>query len=425
MARIKSLIIHFKDEYFRHTFYIYVFSLLSGAAGYFFQVLLGARLSRPDYGLFNSVLSGTVVAGAVIDIFRPWMTGYFSRLHRENVNVLPLAMKFMRYLAVLGLPLFLAVLFGASYLRMFFRTDLLLVPFVFLALILASTIPSPLYSLYESQRLFLEISASGFLGPALKLGITFLLFFYTCSLAPVFVIYTAAAYILPVILFFLLPRYFPGSGNTVLTAPPEFFNKNNLYSFLKILTGIIAFRVIFEIDMVMVRYFFSEDVSGDYAAVSRVGKILYFLASMSLPVFYSSSLHSLKEGRAGQKIFFKGLLIVSMVSLPAFAVLYTGAPFFLDLFLPNYRDSLPLMRIYLVLSLPYIYIQFMIHLLMVVGRWRIFAVSFAGVFLQIILIINFHGSLRSILYINASIGFFMFVCYTTYLLVKRKTLFCG
>ncbi len=177
--------------------------------------------------------------------------------------------------------------------------------------------------------------------------------------------------------------------------------------------GITAF---ISIDIILVKHFFNDEMAGDYAKLSLMGRSIFYLVvpitSVSFPLFAQK-----KERK--EKLLGTLLLSLLLIGIPSFAIsiIYFLFPeFIIRIFLPaqpvlSLAPLLGIFSIFIVLfSLSYVLSNFYLS----IGKVRVFFLTLAGSLFEILYIIAFHKDLYQIIVGLIGISLLLFILLLLY-----------
>jgi len=161
--------------------------------------------------------------------------------------------------------------------------------------------------------------------------------------------------------------------------------------------ALFLITAIYNVDIFLVKHFFSAEQAGHYAVLSLLGKIIFFGAtSIGLVMFPKISAQE-KEKDKNKKVFKKSIIFTSIISVFIAAIYYLFSKQIVSIaFGQNYIDisgMLGAFGIFMVfLSLSYICI---LHKL-AIGKKKFIINILIALLLEIILIVLFHATLSQI-----------------------------
>jgi len=285
--------------------------------------------------------------------------------------------------------------------------------------IFISTLNVPVMSFLYGMLRFKSYALMVILAPLLKLIL--ITFLYYMGFSFISILYT---FILTSVLTFFV-------GNFLLLQDYDSeFKVTNVNIYLKrvffvsmpILFITLGNYLINNVDFLIVKANFSEEISGKYGYLQNLGKI-YFFGSL---LFVGAMVPQITEAYNQKKKYFNLLFfygkIVTAISLVGLITLGLFTRQFLDFFV--YFSSLIGLRLeslmfyyqvesfvplYTLFTFLIILINFLVYFLIAISRVRIFLVFIIAIMFQTILILNFGKDIFSVLYCNIFVGILLLI----------------
>ncbi|MBL7036455.1 oligosaccharide flippase family protein [Candidatus Microgenomates bacterium] len=193
----------------------------------------------------------------------------------------------------------------------------------------------------------------------------------------------------------------------------------DLKPFLKysgpVLLQSLAFTSIFTIDVVLVKHFLDPFSAGIYAAISTLGKIIFFATSPVTSTMFPVVSKRRASNQSYSKIFLASLLITASIALVItafywlFPELAIGVLYGKD-YLSAKTDLVWMGAFMLFYTLSNLLVNFFLS----IGKVRIVFVPLLAALAQVGLIWLYHGSITQVIQISLCVTFAMFICLATY-----------
>lgn len=177
--------------------------------------------------------------------------------------------------------------------------------------------------------------------------------------------------------------------------------------------GITAF---ISSDIILVKHFFNENVAGDYAKLSLMGRSIFYLVvpvvSVSFPLFAQKM--EKKENLSGMLIL--SLLLIGIPSLIISVIYFLFPKFIIQIFLPaqpifSIAPLLGIFSLFIVLfSISYVLNNFYLS----IGKTNVFIFTVACSLLEILVITLFHNNLYQIIYGLIGVSLLLMICLLFY-----------
>jgi len=388
-------------------------------------------LPPPDYGHLNTLIALFAVVSVPAGTVQTTVTRFFSSFKAQNQyhRATELVWHFLLLMSVIALSFFILTVLGASFISSFLQISSRGLVILFgVSLAFAMVIPVPWGGLQGLQKfglLTLNLITNSGLKLALGILFAFLGFGLWGAMGAI-----AVSYIVTTILALFLIGVRLRKEETVADQEvtlekslPSNFSEVYQYSLSAGLV-LLCFMVLTNIDLILVKHFFTPIEAGYYSIAQMVGKIILVLPIPIVTVMFPK-LSSL-EGRE------KGMPSTLGKSLSMAAVLCGGGILFCMLFPSSivkilsgkvYSECAPLIGIFSVnmtfFSLTFILLYY--HL-STPGRWFLYPLVFFTL-VEIGLMILFHDTLIQVLRIVGIVAFCLFLvnfylAYPSYL--KRR-----
>jgi O-antigen/teichoic acid export membrane protein len=189
-------------------------------------------------------------------------------------------------------------------------------------------------------------------------------------------------------------------------------DRTEVYNFTVIsFIALFLINAIYNIDIFLVKHFFSSEIAGQYAVISLLGKVILFGAtSIGLVMFPKVSEAHLNDRKQVNQIFKKSLLFAFIISLLISAIYLLFPNLIINLlFGQSYLAIAPLIGFFgiamLFLSLAYISVLYKLA----IGKKRFIFNILSAVIAEIALICLFHSSLSQIVTILIAINAVLFI----------------
>jgi len=183
-----------------------------------------------------------------------------------------------------------------------------------------------------------------------------------------------------------------------------------------VLVSALAFTSLFTSDVILVKHFFSPFEAGIYAALSTLGKIIFFAAAPITATMFPIVSGRKARGEAHQKVFLASLGLTALMAIvitgfywlfPNIAIGVLYGPAYLSA-----KGALVWMGVFILFySLSYLLVNYSLSL----GDAKTVYFPLIAAVLQAPLIWFFHGSVIEVIQISLGLGATMFVFLSAYL----------
>ena len=374
-------------------------------------------LPPTDYGHLNTLIALFTVISVPAGTLQTTVTRFFSSFKVQNQyhQAIELLRHFLLVMSIIALSFFLLILFASSHISSFLQISSQGLIILFgLSLVFSMVIPilwGGLQGLQKFGLLTLNLIINSGLKLALGILFVFLGFGLLGAMSAIAVSYIVTTilslFILGVSL--LKEKTVADQGVIPKSSLPSNFSEVYHYSFLAG-SVLLCFMVLTNIDLILVKHFFTPIEAGYYSIAQMVGKIILVLPIPIVTVMFPK-LTSLEGGE-------KRTLSTLGKSLGIAALLCGGAVLFSLLF-PSpivkilsgkvYLECSPLVRMFSVnMALFSLTLILLYYHLSTLKRWFLYPLFFFTL-IEIGLIILFHDTLIQVLMIVGIVGFCLVV----------------
>lgn len=319
-------------------------TLIGNVLQYLFHFLTGRLLGPTEYGVLASLLALaailTVPTGIAQTVITQYVAGYFAR--QEMASASGFISTATKLLAVAGLVIFALVVVASPVLA-----TVLNIPSIWPVIAMASffLFAGPLTSLtgvLQGLQRFYGLAAQSILGPGIRLLAGFILILFGLGAAGALSA-TAASNLIVLSLTVLMLR------DLFHTQPSETgleIRQVTRYTGL-VFWGTLAFAVLTNVDLVIVKHFFDPLQAGYYSAASVLGKtILSFPVAVATVMFPKTSFRHALGQNASDLARQSGVITAGLCGLGAVFLFLFQGPAVQIMFGDDYRLAAPLVGLY-------------------------------------------------------------------------------
>lgn len=382
------------SEFFQASFWIFLSTGVINVGNYLYHLIMGRMLGPETYGLLESVISLFVILAIPFSPLTLVIVKFISVYKGKNdsLSISSLYFYFRQKLFIWGLITSVVLILSSSLIMTFLHIkDLrfpLLISLTFFIGLFSILLKSMLQGLFKFSGLFfsnaIEIVVK--VSTAILLvvfGFKALGAFSSIALGTVFGITTA--------LYFLRKEKFVNSK--------KFLESKEIFKYsIPVFITTFGLTSLFTTDVVLVRNLFSAVDSGFYAALSVLGKIIFFA---TFPI--TMVLFPLVSRRHSSGEHYKHLLSIALLlnlSLAGVIVLvYFLFPTLMVnlLFGPKFLSVTPLLGLFGVFIAIYSFCSLLANFYLSVHKSKVSVLVFLASISQVILIYLFHSNLSQVI----------------------------
>lgn len=407
--RVKVLLMH---PLISGSSVVFIGSLVANIFNYIFNYSLARWLLSPsDYGLVTSLTSIFVLfalfPGTLNSIFAKFSAKYYAKSNKEDLsNLIEHGLKLVMIIGIVVFGvLILLVPVTSSFLHI---KDERLTFLIFLSVFIAILSSLP-FGILQGRMRFYLISILNGIGPIIKIILGVALIFLGLSVFGAMIgIFLSILFPFLCALFFTLRHYESKKKIRRHLDQSTFLKEFKLYS-LKFFLASLGIAIISNTDIILVRHFFEPLVSGHYAALSLMGKAIFYLTSPIYFVFFPLIAYKKeKEEKILATLLLAGA-IVFLFSVSLSFIYFIFPHFVLNIFFPTEEYKVlalflgPFSLYILVFSLAFLLNNFFLS----IGKTDVYKIDLFLAFLFILLVYFFHQTLYQIIGILFFVSFLL------------------
>lgn len=409
LEKIKNL---GKDELVRGSFILIIMLIVFNLLNYAFQISMAKMLTPGDYGIVATLMSIIYILAIPLDAIQTVIARYTTKLNekKENGKIKDMLYKSVKKglgIAAIAFVIFLPV---SLLLSTVLRIDFWLLAITGLFLFYVFTIPV-LRGILQGKKRFTALGFSLVIESVIKLILA--IFFVWIGLK-VYGAMTGVIIAFIAIFFIVLPWV-----KEIYKVKRKSENFDGLYKYnLSILISVSVIILLYSVDIILARIFFSDEITGLYAFVSLIAKTIFFVNSAIGKAMFPITSEKFDSGKETLSLLKKSTILVTIICFAAL-VAFLAAPELIIKILSLGSDKyLPAANVLFILGLAFsamsysnILIMYKLSTNRLKNAWGllIFAV------LEIILLYIFKSSLVTFSLAILSVNLLMLL----YLLVKK------
>lgn len=399
---------------------IFIGTFLGNILNFLFNVYMGRTLSTSDYGILSAIVSILTLfglaAGALVPTIVHFSGTYFADKKLDLVRGLFMRMSNIAFLIGLfstGIFVIFSKAIGEFFhLR---SPELIILTGVIVAfefLIVVNT------AFLQAKLSFYFISFMNLFSSILKLGLG--IFFVSIGLgvsAPVLAYFFAfflpyAVSFIPLSFIFSVKK---GKNPHVGTKELIMYGAPSAIALLCLTSFITT-------DIILVKHFFKSSDVGVYAALSLIGKVIFFFSAPIATVMFPLIVQKYSKKENYHNTFHLSLLLVLLPSLCLTVFYFLFPLFIIQLFFnrAEYNAAAPLLGWYGVLMTLYSVNNILINFLLSIKKTKVYIPILIGSILQIGFIWYFHKTFAEIIAISISILSLLIAILLLYYVRLRK-----
>lgn len=406
IGKIKSM---GTDRLVRDATILFILTMLANVCDYLFQVSVSRRLGPAQYGIFVSLTGLFLIVSVPSGTLQTAITKFVSSYKATNQDskIAYLFFNAIKKMSFVGFIILLLFLLGSGCISSFLRISSSL-PVIIVGVSLGFSLVMPVvWGTLQGLQKFTHLGENLFLNSFSRLMLGF---FLVCmglgvsgalgALVLAWVIAFFAA------LFPLRPYLFS----------PEHVGVDSEVNFIEVyryslptLVALLCFTILRNMDVILVKHFFSPLDAGFYSAVAVVGRVFFALPATIAGVMFPkvSELHA---QNSESRTLLKKCLVLSLLLLGVGALGCLLFPRFviLALFGSSYLPTEPLVRVFGVVITPLVLSGVLISYNLARHEMKFIYLLLLGTVGQAVLLVLFHDSLWQVIFILGLTGSLLF-----------------
>lgn len=183
----------------------------------------------------------------------------------------------------------------------------------------------------------------------------------------------------------------------------------------------IGLTLMYTMDIILVKHFFSEEIAGQYGALSLMGRCIFFIVSPITYVFFPLITQKMERK---EKLFGTLMLTIAMIGVPSIilsSIYFIFPKIILHIFFPakGYAALAPYLGMFSIFILLYTFVFFLNSFYLSIKRTEVYIFTLAAALAEISYIAFFHNNLWTIIYGLTGISFLLFLSLLIYYFIKR------
>ena len=395
------------DKVFRASSLLFLCMTVGNVLSFLYQAFMSRALTIEEFGMLNSLLSFGMIISLPIQTLNTTIANLTSHLKAREAyhNILKLLYSMLLKVSIVGVVGILTFFLFSNHLKDFLNMPSIYPILVIGTIILFNIFMSVTFGILQGLQSFIYLGITGGLNALLKLAFGILLVYLGLGVEGalggivlgMFVVCFASI----VVLRFLLHK--------LNAQNPDSKSENYTFSSfsysMPVLIALLCFTSLTNVDLVLVRHFFSPEEAGNYAVAAVLGKAVLFLPGAIVLAMFPivSESHALKAD--SYHLLKKSLALAGLLSLAGVQVFIFFPELLVTMLMGAKHASVaPLVRLYGVAMFPFVFINIFMFFNLATHRMKFLYTFMAGSLAEVLLICLYHDSLRSVIYLLIFIG---------------------
>ncbi|MBI4159215.1 oligosaccharide flippase family protein [Candidatus Woesearchaeota archaeon] len=405
IAKVKSILLkgYSKDKSLvRDSIILLTATMILNLMGFVFHFYMGRALGPSSYGVLGALLSLLFLLVVPTVTIQTTLTKFVSELNAEKQYpkvkyLLVNAMKAFFLVSVIGLVIYLLLSRAiASFLHISVTPVIILGGFLVFALLLPVS-RGVMQGMQWFKNLGINMTFEGI--SKVVIGIVLVIIGLGVN--------GAALAIFLAFMFSFFITYFP--LKKILIHKAEKYSLKPVYAYLLPVTlTLLLLTSFYSIDILLVKHFFDSASAGHYAAVSLIGKTVFFATIAITQVMFPKVSEMYKQKKPYKKFLTKSLLLISLIGVPMCIVYFLIPEIAVKIFFgSDYLDAANILWKFAVFMLLFSFTYAISMYNLSINRLKfLFILGFFSLS-EAVLIWFYHASLLQIVNLLIGIGFAM------------------
>jgi O-antigen/teichoic acid export membrane protein len=327
-----------RSEFLRHNAIFFVGSVGVGVLNYLYYPILGRLLPPSEFGELQALVSLFLQLTVFLTVLS-LITVNLVANYKDKQKLSNMLAELEKAALFVGIVLLILTTIFSDFFKDFLQFESAL-PFVIVALAFVVSIPLVFRSAYvRGRQAFGKAAAVNLAASGIKIVFSALLVVIGLGTAgAIFGIVGAQFLAFLVAAWWAYKLGLASPEGRYLSWPKLGIIKPELRYAVLVFVGSLFITLLYSIDIIVVKHYFDAHTAGLYAGVATVARIIFFLTASVVQVMLPS-IKLKNSGSANQKILFRSLALVALVSTPALAVFILFPELTIQLLMgKNYTD---------------------------------------------------------------------------------------
>jgi len=376
--------------------------IVGGALGYVFQIIMGRMLSVAEYGTLTALMAIMMLIGAPLSTLSMVVSRKVSAYRSDEYANHRAYLFYMvnKKILLLAMVFVIPVLFYLESIQHFLAIEKNVYLYLLFTIMIIA-FPQAVNNAYlQGLQYFKWLAVGGVLSTLIKIVIAVVLIYFGFGVSGALGAVLISSLIVLVLIYVVLRPSIGRRGSE-----PNSKIRLSYSATVPVLIANVAFVVMTQIDMVLVKHYFLEQDAGLYAAASILGKAVMYLPGGIASALFPMVAENYSDGKSSAHLFIQASSLTAILCIiGAIFYYYFSDSIITLLYGESYRPAAEILKYFGFAMLPMALIMVAEHFLIAMGR-VLFAYLFMVVApLQLIAIYYYHNTLLNIVVIMATSG---------------------
>lgn len=421
----KKLLNLFKKPLIAGSLWLTFGNFFSSFGNYLFNLLMGRLLTAEDYGALASLISLSIFISLPTSIITMILVKFSATFYAQKkfAQITRLAKKFSLYGTLGGFLIFVFFIVANSFLQDFLKIyDQR--PFIVMGLLIwFGLIGAVNTSLLQGLLKFKVIAVLGILTVIVKLILGWYFVKINFNIFGPLLALLLASILTWLITFIPLKRFYQADSQV------KFGLRKKILSFSFPTFATTATATLFlSTDLILVKHYFPPQEAGIYAAVSVMGKVVFYALSPISQVCFPVIAQRFAKGKKWLRDTALALLLIGLPGIIGLSIYFLFPQLVIKIFFPKeiYRQTASLIILYASYMLIFSFSSLLTNVYLAVEKAKLIYLALGIAILRLASIVFLHQNLSQVIWVSIVTAGLLLAAYLAYLgkllFLKQKRL---
>lgn len=395
-----------QNKLIKNSFILFCGSMIINGGNYIFHLMMSRMLDVKTFGEFEALISLlyiiSVPSATIMTMVIKYTSEFKSTDNEEKIK--ELFAVFVKVLLFWGIILLVLFSLLSPFIVRLLKLDSFWPVIILSVVLLTSFLSAVSNGIIGGLQKFFTASWLGVVSVVIKIILAFIFIKLAFGLNGVVGAVSLASFIVYFISLIPIRKYL-SLRNGEMKEMKEMF----LY-LLPTFVILLSINFYYSIDVILVKYFFSPELAGQYGAISIIGRIIFFATGAIAGVMFPMITEARKKGKNYHHFFRNSILLVFSICVLSVLFYFIFPSFVVKILVGSkYLVIAPYIGSFGLAMLSFSLINMFSRYFLSVNSFKSLYIFVSGVVLQICLISLFHKSLSQIIWVM-NITMFLILC---------------
>lgn len=389
------------------TFIVLAGSVFVNLGNYIFHLIMGRWLGPVDYGILESLISILNMLLIPIGVLNLVVVKFISEKEKQKSDDRSLFLKYiLRKSLVFGLIAFLIFMLSSRFFQNLLRIESIMFLFLIGIAFYINIFSTVFSSILQGKMEFKKYCLLNIFNSWSKLIIGIILVILGLKVIGAISAFTLSILLTAIIGYFLAKESIFGKKNKfredkLSNVTPNYISGRVKQFFGASIISSLSLVSLFSVDVLLARKYLLPFEAGQYAALSVLGKIIYFASCPVIAVMFPLASEKHSKGENSRRLIAFSLLLVALISVAiSFLFVFFSKEMINLLFGEQYLSSASHLVLFAVFFSLYSLCSLLISFYLSISKNFMVIFSLLSAVMQVFLLIIFHQSVKQIVVVN-------------------------